>query len=232
MKRLALLAFIAALTVGICVAYATGTVSSAGSWIKFGFGKGIRGSGNVITETRNVPKFTGIDTGGAISLEVVAQKSQNVEIETDDNLMPLITTEVHGDKLYINNTQKINWNSRIKVRISVDQLESLNISGASKAVVSDVKTSDFKVYVSGASKVQIDGEATNLDADSSGASKIDAENFRVASAKADASGASKITVFASERVDANASGASKISYAGNPANVTKKASGASKVSQQ
>lgn len=232
MKRLALLVFIAALTIGLCVAYATGTVSSSGSWLKFSFGKGIRGSGNVVTETRNVPKFTGVDFGGAMNVDIIAQRSQNVEIETDDNLVPLITTEVHGETLYITNTQKINWNSRVKVRINVEDLESLNVSGASKASATAIKSENFKIGVSGASKVTLDGEATSLNADSSGASKIDAENFRVVNAKADASGASKITVFASDSIDANASGASKVSYAGNPKTVNKKASGASKVSAQ
>lgn len=230
MKKLAFLIFIAAITIGICISYATGNVGSTGSWLKFSLG-GVRGSGNVITQTREVPKFTGIDFGGAMSVEIVAQKSQSVEIETDDNIMPLITTEVKGDTLYISNAQKISWHNPVKVRISVEDLDSLNVSGASKANATNIKADTFKLDVSGASKIKLEGEAVTFNADSSGASKIDAEDLKAARVKASASGACKISVFATDSVDADASGASKVSVSGNPKTVNKRTSGASSVSQ-
>jgi len=229
MKKIAFLIFIAAITIGICIAYASGTVSSSRSWFSFGFG-GVKGSGNIKTETRDLPKFTAVDFGGAIEMEIVAQKTQSVEIETDDNILPLITTEVKGDTLYISNQQKINWHSRVKVRISVEDLNSLDISGASKTVATNIKSDNFKLNVSGASKVKLEGEAASLDADASGASRIEADNFKAAKVSAHASGASKVLVFATESVRAEASGASNVTYSGNPKSVSKNSSGASSIS--
>ena len=68
--------------------------------------------------------------------------------------------------------------------------------------------------------------------EASGASKINAENLKVANADVDISGATSVTVNATEEVKAEASGASKINYVGEPKNVIKDVSGASKVSQK
>jgi hypothetical protein len=228
MKKLAFFIFIAAIVIGIGLSYATGNVGQSGSWMSFKFG-GVKGSGVVKTETRELPKFSAIDFGGAIELDVTAQKDQKVEIEADDNILPLITTEVKGDTLYISNQQRINWHSKVRVRISVQDLNALNISGASKATAGDLKSDNFKLDVSGASKIKLSGEADHLDIEASGASRVEADDFKAGVVSAEASGASKILVFATDSVTANASGASNITYSGNPKNVKKNSSGASSV---
>jgi hypothetical protein len=230
MKKLAFLIFVAAIVIGICLAYATGNVGNASPWMSFKFGGGVKGSGVVKTETRELPKFSAVDFGGAIEMEIVAQKDQTVVIEADDNILPLITTEVKGDTLYISNQQRINWHSKVKVRISVQDLNALNVSGASKANAINIKSDNFKLDVSGASKINLAGETNNLSIEASGASRIDANDLKAVKATAEASGASKIYVNATESVEADASGASGISYSGNPKNVKKNASGASSVS--
>jgi hypothetical protein len=230
MKKIGFLIFISAIVIGICIAYATGSVGPSRSWVNFSFGGGVKGSGNIKTETRDLPKFTGIDSGGAVEMEITAQKTQHVEIETDDNILPLITTEVKGDTLYISSEKRLSWNNPVKIRISVEDLDSLNISGASKAVATNVKADNFKLDISGASKVKLEGEAASFDAESSGASRVEAENFKAVKVNARASGASKVLVFAADSVKADASGASCITYSGNPKNVTKNSSGASSVS--
>jgi hypothetical protein len=230
MKKIAFLIFIAAIAVGVCLAYATGNVGKASPWFTFNFGSGIRGSGNIKTETRDLPKFSAIDFGGAIDMEITAQKDQKVEIETDDNILPLINTEVKDGILYISNQQKISWHNPVKVRISVQDLNALSISGASKASAVDIKADNFKLDASGASKVKLAGEVNSLSAKASGASRVEADNFKAVNATASASGASKVLVFSTDSVDAEASGASNVTYFGNPKNVKKNSSGASSVS--
>jgi len=230
MKKIAFLIFIAAMAIGICIAYASGSVTPSRTWFNFSFGKGVKGSGVVKTETRDLPKFTGIDFGGAIEMEITAQDTQRVEIETDDNFLPLITTEVKGDTLYISSEKRLNWNSPVRMRISVEDLDSLNISGASKATATNIKAENFKLDVSGASKVKIEGEAASLGVEASGACRVEAQNFKTVKVDARASGASKVLVFATDSVKAEASGASNVTYSGNPKNVTKNSSGASSIS--
>jgi hypothetical protein len=227
MKKIAFLVFITAILFGVALTVALGGFNSL---IKISIGRTV-GSGNVVTEKRDVAAFTGVDFGGAIEVEIAAQKEQSVEVEGDDNILPLIETEVRDGILYISNKERFSIRNRIKVRIGVDELNSLNVSGASKTTAANVKADKFDLNISGASKAEISGEAIELTANASGASKINAEGFKVKRADVDASGASTIMVNASEDLDANASGASKIRYAGSP-QVSQKATGASSVKQQ
>ena len=52
---------------------------------KHGMNPGVKGSGKRETQKCDVQAFTSISSQGAFNIEVVAQKSQSVEIEGDDN---------------------------------------------------------------------------------------------------------------------------------------------------
>lgn len=54
----------------------------------------IAGSGKVQKQKRDVSAFDSISTEAAFDIEIVCQKPQNLEIEGDDNVLPLIATEV------------------------------------------------------------------------------------------------------------------------------------------
>ena len=64
----------------------------------------VKGSGKRQTETRQVALFTSIETEGAFNVDVVCGKGLRVEVEADDNILPLITTEVSGNKLILTTT--------------------------------------------------------------------------------------------------------------------------------
>lgn len=225
MKKVGLIIFISALTVGVFFS----TNCGFGSFNDF---SGVQGSGTSKTETRNVSGFTKIDAGGAINVEVSAQKDFSVQVEADDNLLANIKTEVSGETLKIYSEDRISPKTRINVAISMPALESVDISGASSGVIANVKADSLELKASGASKIKIDGEATDLEADASGASSIDAENLRVQNVEIEASGASKATVTASNELQVEASGASKISYVGEPKNIKQNSSGASSITKK
>ena len=67
---------------------------------------GVAGSGKRQKEKRGVGSFTSISTEGAFDVEVVCQKPQSLEIEGDDNVLPLVTTASAG-------LQKKNGGSRL-----------------------------------------------------------------------------------------------------------------------
>ncbi len=229
MKRLGLLVFIIALVSSSMLASLVSGKSLLPGMPRI-FVK-IKGSGIIKSEKRDVPAFKSIDVGGAAEVEVVAGKEQSVVLEADDNILPSITTEVRGDTLHIGRKEgNFRTKNRLRVTISVPELTGMEISGATRANALNIRAENFKLRVSGASKVNVEGEARSLDVDLSGASNIDAENLRTERAAVDASGASKATVFVSDTLNAEASGASRVSYSGNPRNVNKDASGASSVS--
>ena len=61
----------------------------------------VRGSGDVIVEERDVSDFEEILVTGAGRVIVTQGGSESLSIETDDNLMQYIETEVRGNTLEI-----------------------------------------------------------------------------------------------------------------------------------
>jgi hypothetical protein len=228
MKKIGLLIFIATLVSSLMIVSMVTGSSLLPSLPKF-FVK-IKGSGNLQTERREVPAFSAVKVGGAANLEINVGGEQSVEIETDDNLLELTKAYVKNNTLHIERRGNIWTKSPLRVRITVPHLNRLNLSGASKADVKGVRADKFELDLSGASKVNIEGEAVTFIGDMSGASTLNADNFKTVKAVVEASGASKADVFVSEDLNADASGASKIYYAGNPKTVREDESGASKVS--
>lgn len=230
MKKIGFLVFIFALIAGVTIAglFSWGKASAKFFNINFEIG-GVKGSGNLGSESRDLKGFKAIDVSGVFNVEVVSQKDFGVQVEADDNLLQYIRTEVNDGVLTISTTKRIKSTNGLKIKISAPDIEKIEASGVAKINVTDVKNSVFSVSTSGASKIELAGETDKLVIDVSGASKIEAENLKARAANIDSSGASKISVFATESVRADASGASKITYTGGATDVVKKTSGASSV---
>src|SRR3989442_9070504 len=96
---------------------------------------GIRGSGNRKTEKKELPAFKAVETGGAFDVEITCQKPQSVEIEADDNLLPLLETDVADGVLHVGMKQNYNSRKLIVLRIAVPDLNRITISGAGTARV-------------------------------------------------------------------------------------------------
>lgn len=233
MKKAGIIIFAAALVIGLVVSNILSFGRATGKFINFSMDfRGVRGSGNATTEKRDVSGFKAIDVGGVYHAEIMAQKEFSVEVDADDNLLPLIKTEVDGNTLRIESESRLSPTTPIRIRISAPDIDGLEVSGAANVTVSDLKNSNLSVDSSGASKISISGETSKLTVDVSGATKVDAENLRSDNATIDASGASKVNVNVTGNLSADASGASQIVYTGTPVDVVKKTSGASRISQK
>jgi hypothetical protein len=190
------------------------------------------GSGTMKLEKRNVPAFTAVNISGAYEVEIVVQKEQSLEIEGDDNLLPLIKTEVRDGVLEINNEKSFNTKHALRVRISVPQLKGISTSGASEMVVSNVKSDEFNIDTSGASSIKVSGETKTLALEMSGAGDVDTRELRAEKVTVNSSGAAGADVYASEDLRVDASGAGHVNYYGNPKNVSEDVSGAASVSKK
>lgn len=190
------------------------------------------GSGNIKSESRNLSGFKKVNAGGAVNVEISIQNDYSVSIETDDNLLENIKTEISGNTLKIYSEGKISPTKAVNIKISMPAIEGLDISGASSANVPNIKADSFEIEVSGASKAKISGEAKSLKANANGASSIDAENLKAESVDVEASGASTATVSPINELKTEVSGASNVYYTGEPENVQQNSSGASSVKKK
>ena len=192
----------------------------------------VTGSGTMRLEKRDVPAFTAVNISGAYDVEIVVQKEQSLEIEGDDNLLPLIKTEVKNGVLSINNEKSFSTRKALRVRIAVPNLDGISTSGASEFTVSNVRSDEFNIEASGAGSLQISGETKALEVGMSGAVNLDAKDLKAQKVNVKSSGAASADVYASEELRASVSGAGNIDYYGDPKSVTEDASGAGSISKK
>jgi len=189
------------------------------------FNRGITGSGNRKTEKRELKSFNAIDTTGAYEIDVACQKPASFEIEADDNLLPLIKTEVRDGVLYVSNDQRFNTSKSPMLRISLPELSSIASHGAGEVKIADANSSDLKIQSTGAADINAAGKTKSVTISSTGAGNIDTSKLTSEKAKVEATGAANVDVYASEQLDVTVSGVGSVTYSGNPKVVNKNVSG-------
>lgn len=231
MKKIALIVFVVCVVIGLCLAnfVSAGRVGFGMPNFSFNFGGGVKGSGNTTTEKRNVAGFDSVEVSGVFQVEIVAGKDFSVEVQADDNIAPLVTTEVQGSTLHIGLEKKVNMHNDLVIRISAPDIKKVESSGVSKINVSGIKNDAFAIDSSGASKITVSGETAKFKVDLSGAGKVDAENLKAVDADVDASGACNVSLNVSGSLKTDASGASHITYTGDPKTVDNHQSGVGSV---
>ncbi len=209
--------------------------------------KCIEGNGNQISQNRDVNQFTFIETSGSVDLVLTQSPQHSLRIVADENIQDKIHTSVDGDKLTIDMKGNFCNSGTITAYINSPDFTGVDLSGASSlSNKGTLNVKDFKLDLSGSSKVNLDmnaanvltkssgsseihlkGQAGNHDVDMSGASTVDAFDFVVGNYKIETSGASKLRINVLNELDVRSRGASDIQYRGNPAHVNNNKSGAS-----
>ena len=192
---------------------------------------GVRGSGVDKTEKRDLGAFKAIETQGAYEVQVICQKPRSLEIEGDDNILPLIQTEVRDGVLYITSSKSMSPRKTLSVRINVPDLESVTSTGAGKFNVSDIKNDKFEIHSTGAAQMTATGQTKSVVIGSTGAGEVDTHGLLADNAQVKATGAASIDVYAAQQLDVDVAGASHVTYSGNP-KVNKNVSGVGMVSKK
>ena len=180
----------------------------------------VAGSGNIETREFDFSDFTKVEISSAFSFEISRSDSYGISITMDDNMFEHIQVTKEGETLKIGITSRIALITIVDFRttarkavIRMPQLTGLDISGASKGIVSGFEsTEELELDVSGASKLSFrDLVAGDVDIDVSGASLV-LMTGSVRDMVTEASGASRIelTALSAGDVELSLSGASRI----------------------
>ena len=193
-----------------------------------GVRSGIAGSGKRELQKRQVQPFVAISTEGAFTIEVTCQKELSVEVEGDDNILNLVSSEVSGNVLHLKNTKNYSTDEPVRFKISVPNLEAISVSGAGAINVKGMANEKFEIDAEGAPSITVAGTTKVIDIDSSGAGKIDTHNLRASRGIVESKGVSKIELDVADELDVNVSGPSMVTYTGNPV-VNKTVNGPGKI---
>lgn len=117
------------------------------------------GSGNIITEKRNLGNFSGIAVSSSVEVEVKIGASQQVEVEADDNVIEYVDTHVSGNtlKIGLDGGHSFN-NTHIKVYITTPGLSSIHASSSAEVKVLDVIKGEGKLSFEATSSADIESE--------------------------------------------------------------------------
>ena len=191
----------------------------------------VKGSGNRQSQKREIAPFTSISTEGAFTIEVVCQKDVSLEVEGDDNILPLVTTEVSNNVLRLSNSSGYTTNEPVKVKISVPNLEEFRVSGAGNIDIKGMNNDRFKIDTDGAPTINVSGKTKLVDIHSNGAGKINTNNLSAARAVVNSNGATQVELDVNEQLDVTVNGPSSVTYKGDPV-VKKNVNGPGKVERR
>ena len=199
-------------------------------------GKSVEGSGNIITDEREVSEFNKVHLKGSGNVFLSLGEKQSLIIKTDDNIMPLIKTDVSGKKLTISNGKHHLRPTVFEVFITVKNLEDVTISGSGDVRGNDrfvaeaffaeisgsgdidleVETGMLESKISGSGTIHLSGKAEDYTVSISGSGEINAFDVQAKTVSVKISGSGNCRVYATESLDAKISGSGDVYYKGRP----------------
>lgn len=216
------------------------------------FGNGIKGSGNIVEQTRTINedfKFIEVSTG----IEVLVEQSndRSVVVETDDNLQEIIITKVENGVLYIHSREGYRTDDSPKVTVKMPVISGLTTSSGSSLrsqntlttenmVVKSSSGSEIDIKVeadmitvetSSGSSAEISGKALKLETSSSSGSTLETSNLLANNVHSQSTSGSSTRVNPIISLEGKASSGSSITYKNVPKTLTKEESSGGSVSK-
>lgn len=205
---------------------------------RFVEGQRVHGDGNVTREQRTVSGFTGVETHGSIDIEVT-QGDYNVKVESDQNIIPYILTEVVNGRLQVRFKDGFNSFSytRAIVYVAAPTLNAFEIHGSGningKGMINGNDPAEIEVSGSGnvtlalhcpglttethgSGDISLAGETKDLSAGISGSGNVHAFDLKAENVKTTTHGSGDIETSASAKLDAEIYGSGNVTYKGSP----------------
>jgi hypothetical protein len=199
----------------------------------------VPGSRNIITETRSVSGFDHVSISGGGSMDIIQDGSESLTIETDDNVMQYVTSEVRGKTLELGldfGSLRSIMPSKLHFTLHVKDLGGINTSGSWDVTSAALKTTSMDIVTSGSGNVHIDslivdslnitvsgsgnvnltGKAKQQSITISGSGKYVAGDLQSNESQVGISGSGNVTVWATDKLTARVSGSGDVKYYGAP----------------
>jgi hypothetical protein len=199
-------------------------------------GESVSGSGNIVEAQRDVSEFNRVLLKGAGKVFLSQGEAQFLQIKTDDNIMPLIETDVSGKKLTISHGEYRLKPTVFEVFIVVENLQGVAISGSGDVIGKtrfsantfyaqisgsgdielEVEAGMLESKISGSGSIHLIGKADTYAATISGSGEINAFDMAAKNVSVQISGSGDCRISVSEALDAKISGSGDIYYRGRP----------------
>lgn len=130
---------------------------------------GIRGSGDLTTESREVSGFNEVVLEGSGTVSISITGSESLTIEAEDNLISHLTSDVRGGRLVLGTDTPMSTTRGITYTITAAGLDGITIDGSGSVEVAKVTSDDFTAEINGSGTMNLsDLELGSLDSTISG----------------------------------------------------------------
>ena len=181
--------------------------------------KKIKGSGNIISENRELTNFSSINLIGGIDVNIKFSDKYNCTVVSDENLIPYIKTEVVNNNLQISINKNYSSIEGIEVNVNAPEYDEVSISGSGDINILDFKNNNLSLNISGSGNITGNGEVETLVVKINGSGNLMSKEIKSKSATITINGSGVGKVFASDSISAKINGSGNIKYFGNPENV-------------
>lgn len=180
----------------------------------------LRGSGNIVKVNHALEDFTSIqllDLSGVVNVTVGKPFSINIQI--DDNLLPLLETAVNNSELSVKLANNLNnklyiEQTNIKIMINLPELKTVKHRGNDFLTITGISGKSFSLKNFGNGNVKLEGEADELEISKSGNGDVIAKELKVQKATILSTGNGDVLINATASFKANGSGNGDIKQVG------------------
>ena len=196
--------------------------------------------------------FTKIHARGGFEIELVKGTTSSYEVLGDENDVNSVKISISGNTIYLTPAKSSGKSGSRIIRLTMSELNGIDIAGACVVKSDDtfpgsnfelntagastiklgVTVNKMTAVISGASDIDLFGNATDVNLSCSGASELDWEHLTITTAEVNCSGASEIVMNVTNSLSGTLSGASDFEYVSKPAEFNLKSSGASDIHQR
>jgi hypothetical protein len=194
----------------------------------------VQGSGNVITETREVSDFTTVALNGVGRLVIEQTGSESLTITADDNVLPLIETTVRDGKLIISIQERTTFTNvpELTYNVTVNTIDALELNGAGNVETIDLNGEEWRVTLSGGGNITASGIVDRQIININGAGAYNAAELQSREATIQHNGAGMAVVQVSDALDVTINGVGTVEYIGDPSDISQSINGLGTVRQR
>jgi hypothetical protein len=207
-----------AFLLGGAAALGIGLGGCAGPFVGSGRPGMLVGSGRTAVEERSVSGFDGVSVDGGARLVLRRADRESVTVEADDNLLPMVETEVRGGRLSLGwrSGTSVTTTRGLRFEVTARELSAIAASGGAQVEATGIDAAVLRVDASGGGRVRAEGRAERQEVTASGGGGYDGARLRSTAARVRASGGGWAIVDVAEELEASADGGGWVEYAGEP----------------
>jgi hypothetical protein len=212
-----------------------GTGTPALAW-PFSRDKSVTGSGRMAQDKRAVTGFHALAVSLPGTVTLLQGNSEGIEIEADDNLVPVIETVVESGELQLRIAKgyRLSGSSHIRLTVQARQVDSLSVSGSADLTVPslqatrlnsaiagsgrinllDLRNEKLSVSIAGSGDFEARGSGQSLEVSIAGSGNLRMPQFAVQSAAVDIAGSGNATLWVRQTLAVNIAGSGDVRYYG------------------